>query len=438
MATPVVMPRQGQSVESCILGEWLVRPGEEVVAGQVLAGYETDKAAFELEAPVAGVLIEVFFEPGDDVPVLANVAAIGVRGEDVSGLRPGRGGARSGEGPTAEREPAAGAVSAVVEPAPAAPAKAGTSPRARRLAEARGLDPAGLAGTGPGGRTIERDVRAVLGAAPRLSPAALAAVRTGRAAPSVGSGPGGMVLTGDLPAPAAAAPAAAPTESQLTGIRKLIAGRMLESLQSTAQLTLTRTADARALQGVRAKVKANGQALGLPNITLNDMVVLAVGRTLMRHPGLNAHFLGDRVRQFPFANIGIAVDTPRGLMVPVLAHVESLTLGEVSVGLRQLAAACQAGNVNPDLLGGGTFTVTNLGGLGIDAFTPVLNVPQVAILGVGGLILKPILADGGIEHIPAITLSLTINHQVVDGAPAARFLQDLAGTLENFELLLVE
>jgi pyruvate dehydrogenase E2 component (dihydrolipoamide acetyltransferase) len=224
----------------------------------------------------------------------------------------------------------------------------------------------------------------------------------------------------------------------VSGIRKIIAGRMRDSLATTAQLTLYRSFDATSILAFRQRVKAAGEALGLPSITLNDIVLYATARTLKKHPAANAHFLGDRIVQYARVNLGIAMDTPRGLMVPVLAGADTMSLAQISRAVKPLAQAAQAGNVNPDLLRGGTFTVTNLGALGIESFTPVLNAPEVAILGVGGLVWKPAMKNGKIEHVQAMELSLTIDHQALDGAPGARFLQDLALLLENFELSLAE
>jgi hypothetical protein len=208
------------------------------------------------------------------------------------------------------------------------------------------------------------------------------------------------------------------SEIPVKGIRKIIADRMRQSLQSTAQLTMTMSFDVAALQRYRAAAKARGE-----RVTINDLIVYATAQTLKKHPLLNAHFLGDRIAQSAAIHIGIAVDTSRGLMVPVLKNVESLSVVQVAAQVRPLAEACQAGSINPDLLSGGTFTITNLGSLGVETFTPVLNAPEVAILGVGGMQLKPVKRDGGFAFVEAITLSLTIDHQAVDGAPGGAFPQ---------------
>jgi pyruvate dehydrogenase E2 component (dihydrolipoamide acetyltransferase) len=449
MATAVIMPRQGQSVESCILVEWLVAVGDTVAEGQALANIETDKAVFEVESPAAGEILALFAEAGDDIPVLQNIAAIGSAGEDASAFAPdGSGDASSAPAASESVESPAPAAAPDATPAPVAAPVAGgaaggaVSPRARMKAAEAGIDPATLAGTGPNGRVIARDVEAAAAAAPRMSAAARAAAGAGMVAPAVGSGPGGMVLAGDLvaasatAAPAAAVPTGEIVEIPVTGIRKIIAARMHASLSTTAQLTMTRSVDASSILAYRAKVKAQAEAMGLPSITINDMIVFAVVRTLKEFPELNAHFLGDKIVQFPNVNIGIAVDTPRGLMVPNVKAADTLGLAGISKAIKPMAEAAQAGSINPDQLSGGTFTITNLGMLGVETFTPVLNAPEVAILGVGGLQLKPVMRNGEVAHVQSLSLSLTVDHQAVDGAPAARFLAALAGRLESFELAL--
>jgi len=453
MATPVIMPRQGQSVESCILVEWLKAAGDVVAKGDPLASIETDKAVFEVESPADGTVLELFFEAGADIPVLMNIAAIGTSGENVAALRP----AEAGAVPAVEAPSLAASAPAVaqVSPSPvvtvlpaAGNALAGVSPRARLAAAAHAVDAAALAGSGPGGRVIERDVLAAASAQPRMSATAKAAVRvSGLTAPAQGSGPGGMVLAADLTATPAAAPVAvaagtapAPLTAAVTiplkGIRKLIAKRMRDSLGGTAQITLNMSFDATELLAYRAKVKAQAEAFGRPNITVNDLIAYVTIKTLRQHPDLNAHFLGDRTVQYPNVNLGIATDTERGLMVPVVHGAENLSLSDLSGAIKPLIKACQTGSINPDLLSGGTFTITNMGMLGIESFTPVLNVPEVAILGVGALFIKPVLKGLEVKHVQAINLSLTVDHQTVDGAPAARLLKALCIGLEHVELAL--
>lgn len=463
MATLVIMPKQGQSVESCILGKWFRKPGEAVKAGEPLFAYETDKAAFEEPAPVDGVLLGVYFQEGDDVPCLVNVCAIGQAGEALPA------GASGGAAPTAAASaasapaPAAAPATSAAAPGPSAaatsPAGAAPdriSPRARNLAERSGADLRFAEGTGPEGRTIERDVRRLVDDGRMATPAAAAAYAA-RPDALEGTGLGGRVSTADLAAPVAAAPAASAAaplatgedfvDEKLTNVRKVIAKAMHQSLATMAQLTLDASFDATQVLALRAqwkKAKESGLAAQLDLRlaeaipTINDILLFAVSRVLRNHPDCNAHFLDDRLRRFTHVHLGVAVDTPRGLLVPTIRNADLLDLAALSREAKRLAEACQKGTVDPDSLKGGTFTVTNLGTLGVESFTPVINPPQTCILGVNALTTRVRDVDGRAVPYPAMTLSLTFDHRALDGAPAARFLRDLKAALESFPQLLMK
>jgi pyruvate dehydrogenase E2 component (dihydrolipoamide acetyltransferase) len=436
MATPILMPRQGQSVESCVLVSWTVKPGDAVKEGDTVASIETDKATFDVAAPASGTILELFFPEGADIPVLTHIGAIGKTGENIDGLRPGGTPSADAGTSTPPAEPSqpgpAPAASAPIAPAATPSPSAGVSPRARKAAASAGIDLSALGGSGPGGRVVERDVQAAAATAPRLSAAARTAASPGQPIPTRGTGPAGMVLAADLKAEAPAAR----TDTPVKGVRKIVADRMRQSLSTTAQLTLHMSFDASVIQGFRERVKARGEAFGVPRLTINDLISYAAVRALKKHPALNAHFLGDRIAQFGAVNLGMAVDTPRGLMVPVIRGADALPLRDLAAAIKTRAEECQKGSISPDLLGGGTFTITNLGALGVESFTPVLNAPEVAILGVCGIGLRPVRRDGSVAFVECIGLSLTIDHQAVDGAPAARFLHDLCEALENFDVLL--
>ncbi|MBR4465896.1 2-oxo acid dehydrogenase subunit E2, partial [bacterium] len=236
-----------------------------------------------------------------------------------------------------------------------------------------------------------------------------------------------------------AAPAAAYVDEKMTGVRKAIAKSMTLSLSTIPQLTHTLTFDATEILAFRKKVKANAEALGLANITINDIVLFAVSRVLAKpeHRALNAHVLeGDVVRYFSSVNIGIAVDTEKGLLVPTLVDADKMSLNELSKKAKELAVACQTGKATADMLHGATFTVSNVGSYGVENFTPVINPPQTGILGVDGITTRVRVVDGEIKTYQAMGLSLTYDHRVVDGAPASRFLVDVKNTLENFTVLL--
>ena len=442
MAVGVIMPRQGQSVESCII-ELRVKEGDKVNVGDILFGYETDKASFEEESPVAGTVLKVLVNDGDDVPCLDTVMVIGEPGEDISEFI---GGAKPAEAAETKEEvkPEAAPAPAAAEPVSTTAMTDGRlkiSPRAKNIAERQNIDLSKAVPTGPHGRIIERDVMALAEKCYKVTAAAAAEYAGG----GEGTGLGGAVSTEDLAAapvaePAPAAQAVQPasftaeyTDVKLSSVRKVISKAMHASLSELAQLTNHFSFDATAILAYRERVKQNAEKLGLPNITLNDIILYAVSRVLKKHPDMNAHFLGDAVRQFSHVNLGMAVDTERGLLVPTLFGADTLSLAEISRKAKELATAAQSGRISPDLLTGGTFTVSNLGALGVEMFTPIINPPQTGILGVCNITYK--LKKTG-ETYPAMGLSLTYDHRAVDGAPASRFMRDLCTALENFDMLL--
>lgn len=417
MANAVIMPKAGITVESCIIGNWEKKVGDTVKVGDILFTYETDKASFECESTAEGTLLEIFFEDGDEVPCLVNVCAVGNPGEDCSALRPD--GAQG-----AQEEAAAAPVEEVkkeAEPAPAAATvsadgKTAVSPRAKKLAERAGVDATLATPTGPNGRIIERDVRELMD---NPAAASQAASVSAQAAPAA-------VIEQEY------------EDVKFSGIRRAISKSMHTSLSTMAQLTHNTSFDATAILAYRKLLKASeGECSG---ITLGDIVLYAVSRTLLNHPDLNAHMLDDNnIRLFKHVNIGVAVDTPRGLMVPTIFNADTKSLLEISKEVKELAAQCREGNISPDKLSGGTFTVSNLGNMGVESFTPVINPPQTGILGVCAAVDRVKKGkDGEIKIYPAMGLSLTYDHRAVDGSPAARFQKELGYNLENFTMLLAK
>jgi pyruvate dehydrogenase E2 component (dihydrolipoamide acetyltransferase) len=228
------------------------------------------------------------------------------------------------------------------------------------------------------------------------------------------------------------------TAKPFTQIRKIIAKRLHESLSTMAQYTLNAEADVSGLLALRAKIKDNGEKLGLANINIGDMVMYAVIKALQKHPEINGEFADNVVKLHSSVNMAFACDTPRGLMVPVLHNSQNMSLAEMSKTVKILAKQANDGNLNPDLMAGGTFTVSNLGTFGITTFTPVATAPQLAILGVGKTLLRPVRTKSGeIVYKDYMQFSLTLNHMVIDGAPGARFLQTLTDIIENFELVCI-
>jgi pyruvate dehydrogenase E2 component (dihydrolipoamide acetyltransferase) len=435
MAQAVIMPKQGQSVEVCIISKWMKQVGETVKKGDILFSYETDKASFEEESPCDGILLAVFFNEGDEVPVLTNVCAIGNAGEDTNEFRPG---GVVEEKPKAEATPSVSTETVVSSPKEVqtqAATGGGISPRAKNLAQKVAVNTASIVGTGPEGRIIERDVKKVVASQPKATPLAKKILSEGELSAQPGTGLGGMVTSRDL--------AANPVYSSdsevkpLTHIRKLIAKAMHQSLQNSAQLTHHLGADARKMLSLR-KVAKKAHDTGLDaNITLNDFVCYAVIKALKKYPQVNSHFLGDSVRLFKKVHLGIAVDTDRGLMVPVIRNADDLSIVGLSNQLKQLAEACRKGSIDPSLLSSeaASFTVSNLGNYGVEMFTPVINLPQSAILGVNTIVPRPKdLGDGVYGFVPYIGLSLTYDHRSLDGGEATRFVKQVAIEIENLEV----
>lgn len=443
MATIVVMPQLGNSVESCIIVEWMIAEGDTVAVDQTLASIETDKSTMEVPSTAEGTVLKLLWEEGDEVPVKDPLIIVGEPGEDISGLVPG------GDAAPVEADAPAEQTAAPEQAAPAFATERATgavSPRARALAASNGVDASAIAeGSGPHGRVIERDVAAAIAAGPVLTSAARAA----GVSATEGTGIGGRVSVADAgrapeAAPAAAAPVAAAdfpgasTSAPLKGVRKVVAKRMMESLTSTAQLTLNTTANAAGILAMRKKVKNADEALGLNKITLNDLVCFAVSRTLLKYPVFNAHLEDGVLTEFEQVHLGFACDTPRGLLVPVIRSAQALGLKAFSDEAKRLAGGAIDGSLSPDFLSGGTFTVSNIGSFGIETFTPVINLPQTAILGVGAITPRPIVAaDGTIGVEQRLNLSLTIDHQVIDGADGARFLRDLVAAIENIDVTVL-
>lgn len=452
------MPKQGQSVESCIVTEFKKKVGDKVAVGDALFSYETDKASFDEDAKVEGTVLACFFNDNDEIPCLTNVMVIGEPGESFSEYAPSGAGAPAASGAEAA-SPAAEPASSVPEPAEVTAATApdaltnsatGTvvanapvSPRARKLAAERGVDTAQVAGTGPHGRIIERDIIAAQGA-PKSGLAKAMMAAGGLQAPAAGTGIGGMVKGSDLKTwkPSHTENLAGEGEEfkveKMSNMRKLIAKSMYNSLQNTAQLTHMLGADARRVQALRKKAKkALEEGKIDANITINDFVCYAVIKALKKFPRVNSHCLGDAMRIFNVVNLGCAVDTERGLMVPCVKHAEDLNIIGLSKALKKIAEDCKKGSINPDLLSaeGASFTVSNLGGFGVEWFTPVINVPQSAILGVGTIVPRPKdLGAGVYAFVPYLGLSLTYDHRALDGGEATRFLKQVAVEIENLEV----
>jgi pyruvate dehydrogenase E2 component (dihydrolipoamide acetyltransferase) len=420
MATAVIMPKQGQSVETCIITKWFKNKGEIVSVGDILLSYETDKAAFDLESPADGILLDRYFEEGNEVPVLVNIAVIGKKGEATGSFDPQKTdntGISTSKASTASKAfKAVEAVDAInaVEAAESKTRglsdspqmeKIRISPRARRLAIDNNIDYNKLPGSGPNGRIIASDVERVLAGS-------VAAKKVMRKTDNEF------------------------TEGPISNVRRLIAKAMQSSLQNSAQVTHHMSADVRQLLEARQKIKS--QIAGNENqqdITINDMVCWCVIKALEKFPEANSHFLDDRIKTFHSVHLGVAVDTARGLMVPVVRNADDMNLVELSKELKSVAEASRKGSINPELIrsDAASFTVSNLGSYGVEMFTPVINLPQVGILGVCSIVKRP--ADMGnniFGFVPYIGLSLTYDHRAIDGGPATLFLREIKDQIEKF------
>lgn len=444
MATEVIMPKMGQTMEEGTILEWYKAEGQVVNKGEPLFQVESDKAVFDIESPTSGTVRRLWFPPGATVPVLTSIAIIGSPEEDLSGYKSPTA-AAGAEAPSASTP----APEVTIPLPPRTEGRVLASPRARRLAREKGIDLTGVTGTGPQGRVIERDVLAYLEARPkgRGQPRATPAARELAAQAGIdlteltGTGPGGRVTRVDVEAAWSArvpVPERPPVREvvPLTGVRKLIAQRMVESARATARLTLTTEADATELVGWvrRFRELLEGQET-IPGY--NDLLLKTVARALQDHPYLNARWTEKGIELLSEINIGLAVDTERGLVVPVIDDIPSKGLRDISRERRDLTERALVGKLLPDDLAGGTFTLTNLGMFDIDAFTPLINLPQCAILGVGRIWAKPVVYQGEICIRQMMALSLTFDHRIVDGALAARFLRQVKQLIEQPTLLLL-
>lgn len=398
MSTPVLMPKQGITVESCFLSEWHVEENDTVEVGTKLFSYETDKAVFDYISEIKGVIIKKLYHQGDIVNVLEPVCYIGEPGEKID----------------LEFEIQDEKISEVNEKVEINDSKKShlenttvnssqeifVSPRAKNKARKQNINTENLKPSGPNGRIIERDI----------SLSNIKSHEVNRTQEDE------FII------------------KPLSHMRKLIGKAMMNSLQNTAQLTHTLSFDATNILNYRKYLKSNIDDEAISRITLNDIIVYAVSRVLKNHKDLNAHFENQQLRMFNHSHIGIATDTKRGLMVPTLFQADTLTLTQLSNQAKSLINDCISGSVNPDLLTGASFTISNLGVLDIEHFTPIINPPQTGILGVNTISTRIKKDDyGRVVFYEAMGLSLTYDHQVIDGAGASRFLKELKEYLQDFQ-----
>jgi pyruvate dehydrogenase E2 component (dihydrolipoamide acetyltransferase) len=427
------MPLMGMTMEEGAVTEWLVDEGAEVEKGQEILEFETDKINARVEAPAAGILGGIAAGPGDLVKVQGLLAWILEPGETPPAEDPDPPAAAAAPAapPAAPPPPAPAPAPAAPAPAPVAaqpvvvapvataPAAAGrikASPLAKRVARELGVDLSRVVGSGPGGRIIEKDVSAAA-AAPAVAPMPVAAAPPLAPAPAVPDVVAGQVIP-------------------LEGVRRVIAERMQQSLQGTAQVTLVAEADARRFHELRTELASRHEsALGF-RISYNDLLIRICAHALREHPRANSSLEGDAIRLHDVVNVGLAIEAGGDLVVANVKQADRKSLVEIASDLRGVVDRARANQLDLDDITGGTFTISNLGVYGIDAFTPVINPPESAILGVGALREKAVARDGEVTAELSMTLSLTFDHRIIDGAPAARFLARIRELIEQPYLLL--
>ena len=448
MAVELRMLQMDQTMTKGKIGKWLVKEGDTVTEGQPLLEIETDKVVHEQESPTDGIIAQILAEEGTNVPVNAILAVIGAPGEDVARIE----------------ADAAPEKQAQVEPEQPKPTPSPTgdapkaSPAARQLAEKLAINLTEVKPSGPGGRILESDVQRYIDLrvpAPsaettRLKASPLArrlAKEQGVDLTSIaGSGPDGRVVRDDVLQVASAVPEMpvmetpaiqqAPEVIPMDGIRGIIAERMTLSTQTNASVTLHTEVDATALVELRGMLNEKLQAREV-NLTYTDLLVKVVANALGEHPRLNATLTDEGIHLLQEINIGVAVALEDGLVVPVVRDADKERLSEISEQVKSFAERARGNQLTPGELQGGTFTITNLGNFGIDAFTPIINPPESAILGVGRILKKPVVHNDEVVIRSMLTLSLTFDHRVVDGAPAAQFLQTVSNYIQDPYLLLV-
>ncbi len=448
MAVELKMLQMDQTMTKGKIGKWLVKEGDTVTEGQPLLEIETDKVVHEQESPTDGIIARILAEEGTNVPVNALLAVIGAPGEEVARLETDTAPEQQMQAKTEQQKPT---------PSPIGDAPK-ASPAARQLAEKLAINLTEVKPSGPGGRILESDVQRYIdlrGPAPSTETKRLKASPLARRLAKehgvdltsiVGSGPDGRIVRDDVLQVASAVPEVPVVETPvlqhpaeviaMEGIRGIIAERMTLSTQTNASVTLHTEVDATGLVELRGMLNEKLQTREV-SITYTDLLVKVVANALREHPRLNATLTDEGIHLLPKINIGVAVALEDGLVVPVVRNADKERLSEISTQVKDFAERARRNQLTPGELQGGTFTITNLGNFGIDAFTPIINPPESAILGVGRILKKPIVHNDEIAIRSLLTLSLTFDHRVVDGAPAAQFLQTVSGYIQDPYLLLV-
>ena len=399
MATTVIMPKLGLTMKEGTIEKWLKQEGDRVEKGEPLVEIITEKLNFQYESPASGILRKILHPEGKVVPVTTPIAIIAEEGEALPEFE-----AIKSEVPIEAPMPAAAVRKEMKEHRE----RIFASPVARKIAQEKGIDLSLLKGSGPGGRIIQTDVIS-----------AVERVQTEGARPSV--------------------PAQKPADKliPLKGIRKIIARRMTESFRDTPHFYLSVEVDMSAVQDLKERVKDEVEKRAKVRLTLTDILVKVVASALKEHPIINSRIEGDQIRLLEEINVGVAIALDDGLIVPVVHHADQKSLTEIASVIRNLTRRARRGKLTLEDVGGGTFTLSNMGMLGIDKINPIINPPECAILGVGRTVEKPVARGGEIKIKPMAWLSLSSDHRIVDGAAAGLFLNHIQKIIENPDLLLV-
>lgn len=441
MATEIIMPVLGMTMESGIIVEWMKQEGDAVTEGEVLFNVETDKSVMEVEAKASGTLLRILHGPGDDVPIQQVIGYIGEAGEVIAEA----GDPGDGDGATdvttdgtadvttdgAAHSTAGGQDGATAAGAatPGQPGRVKISPKARRHARDLGIAVEHIAGTGPGGRIVFSDVEAfaaqTAAAAPAPAPAVAPAAAASPAlavAPAAAAGPGSKRVQRRAP---------------LSGLRKVAATRLAESASTIPHFYLTMDVDMTRLTGLREQLIAYGEKRGLARVSVNDLIIKAAGIALRSFPAVNASLEGGEVLEYADVNVGFAVALDDGLVVPVVASADQKSVFEIAAATRSLGEKARGRGLGPEDYGFGTFTISNLGMFGVDQFTAIINPPEAAILAVGRVKDAAVVVDGKVEIKAMMSITLSSDHRLIDGAVAGRFLSHLREILEQpLELLI--
>jgi pyruvate dehydrogenase E2 component (dihydrolipoamide acetyltransferase) len=419
MAKDILMPLLSPSMTEGKLVKWLKKEGDAIKSGDVLAEVETDKATMDLEAFDSGILRKILVEEGSSVPINSRIGIIGAKDEKIDESAPAAAPAPKAEAkadaPKEESKPAPAPAPTVsstpAPPAPSSGARVKASPLAKKIALEKHVDLSRLSGSGPGGRIVKLDV---------LN------------APANGFSRGGGSLY-------PSGPIAKEASVKLTTMRAVIAKRLLESKTQIPHFYLEIEIDAKPLLDLRAQLNDSLGKLTPPvKLSLNDFVLKAAAEAVRRVPAVNASFEGDSIRQHPQVQLSFAVAIPEGLITPIIREAQDKSLIQISGEAKALAAKAREGKLKPEEFQGGTFTISNLGMLGIDRFSAIINPPQAAILAVGNIVKKPVVGPNDeitVGHRQSITLSC--DHRVVDGAVGAAYLKELRELLEKPALLLL-